>query len=133
MIRTVRPLSGSRAGVVSAILLAIGVVAPPVPALAQAGRAHDGRWSLTRTGVGCTPAGLITVEVRNGRFVGSYMGGTGEHRLSGQVAADGRFSFTGRSPSDTVRFQGVIRGASGEGEWSVEGRACGGTLRMSRS
>jgi hypothetical protein len=107
----------------AALLLA----APTVP---RAQSAFDGTWSLSRTGVGCTPAGVISVAIRNGRFIGSYEGATGTHRLAGGISREGAFSFTGRSPVDIVQFSGKIVGAAGEGRWSVEGKACGGTLKI---
>jgi hypothetical protein len=102
------------------------------PAAPHAQQAFDGPWSVARVGVGCTPAGVISVRVQNGRFTGSYEGGTGTHRLTGAIGRDGAFSFTGQSPVDTVRFSGRIAGATGEGRWNVEGKACGGTLKIYR-
>jgi hypothetical protein len=104
--------------------------ATTVPALGQ--NAFDGVYTVTRTGIGCTPAGLISVRIDKGRFVGSYEGGTGTHRLTGTIQRSGAFSFTGQSPVDTVVFQGRIDGTRGSGNWEVRGKNCRGTLQIYR-
>lgn len=92
----------------------------------------DGTWNVSRVGVGCTPAGQIQVTFKSGRVSGQYMGGSGNHIVAGSITGNGAFSFTGKSATDTVRFRGKIAGNSGSGNWNLEGRACSGTLTISK-
>lgn len=114
----------SRYGIFCAAML-VSIV--PTGAFAQV--AFDGSWTVSRTGIGCTPTGSISVQFAGGRISGSYVGATGRHVVSGTVRANGSFNFTGRS-SETVRFSGRIAGSSGSGSWSVDGRDCRGSLTI---
>lgn len=100
------------------------------PVWAQAN--FDGTWQVSRTGVGCTPTGAITVMIRGGKISGRYAGASGMHVVVGTVGKAGAFSFTGRSPTDVVRFSGRISGDRGTGAWTLQGKACSGSLTMSR-
>ena len=93
---------------------------------------YDGTWKVRRTGVNCTPTGLITVRIKKNAFSGSYIGGSGKHIVSGAISASGNFKFEAKSPRDRVVFQGQISADKGEGRWSVRGRSCGGSLKIFR-
>jgi len=127
-----RPISmipartAARAALLAVPMTSMALLQPAIAA------PFDGSWTVIRTGIGCTPKREISVRFKRGKASGSYRGGTGWHRISGSISPRGSFKFTAKSGSDTVVFQGRVKGRSGTGSWYVSGRSCRGDLTISR-
>jgi hypothetical protein len=109
-----------------ALLLAGMPVATPV---ALAG-SYDGSWKVSRTSSNCRPKSVISIRVKRGKISGSYVGGSGRHKISGSVSSNGSFRFSAQSLRDRVNFKGKISGKAGKGRWNVSGKPCNGSLRV---
>ncbi|MCC2111359.1 MAG: hypothetical protein KDJ16_04930 [Hyphomicrobiales bacterium] len=100
-----------------------------VPAIADAA-AFDGTWKVSRTSDNCRPKSPIKVTIADRKISGSYWGASGKHQVTGTISADGRFTFTARSPRDDVVFKGTIKGSRGQGSWNVRNGHCNGALTI---